>query len=114
MLSIGVIAAFGAFFFWGVGDFLIQRSTRRIGDWETLFFICGTSVIALFPFVYDDFFRLFSSGNTGVFIILLLASVALTFGALFDFEALKQGKISIVEPVLALELPVAVALASPS
>src|SRR3990167_8394204 len=112
MLSIGVIAAFAAFLFWGFGDFFIQRATRRIGDWETLFFITLAAAVVLLPFIYDDL-RLFAApGGLGSFIALFLTAIAMTFGALFDFEALKEGKISIVEPVLALELPVAVALSA--
>lgn len=37
-IEIGIILAFLAMVFWGFGDFLIQRSTRTVGDAETLFF----------------------------------------------------------------------------
>jgi hypothetical protein len=37
VLGIGVGFAFIAMLCWGVGDFLIQKSARKLGDWETLF-----------------------------------------------------------------------------
>jgi uncharacterized membrane protein len=42
---------------------------------------------------------------------LLVASGVLLFAALLDFEALKTGKLSIVEPIWSLEIPVAALMA---
>lgn len=36
--------------------------------------------------------------------------IVVVFAALFDFEALRQGKIAIVEPIIGLELPITVGL----
>jgi len=49
MLETGIIFAFGAMLFWGFGDFLIQRTTRKIGDIETLAFISIFGSIGLLP-----------------------------------------------------------------
>lgn len=106
----GALFAFTALIAWGVGDFLIQKSTRKFGDWLAIFYIASFSVVALLPFVYKDLGQLFHNGRSLIF--LLGVSVVILFAALFDFEALKRGKLSIIEPINALELPVAVALAT--
>lgn len=106
----GILFAFIALFSWGIGDFLIQKSTRKFGDWLALFYICAFSVIVLSPFVYKDLGTLASNPKDIVFLI--FTSIIILFAALFDFEAFKRGKISVVEPVNALELPVAVFLAT--
>jgi len=36
-VSVGIGLAFVAMLCWGIGDFLIQKSTRRIGNTVTLF-----------------------------------------------------------------------------
>jgi drug/metabolite transporter (DMT)-like permease len=105
----GITLAFIALFSWGIGDFLIQKSARKFGNWQTLFYICVFSVVALFPFVYKDMGALV--GNPKDMVFLLFASVVILFAALFDFEAFRRGKLSVIEPVNAMELPVAVFLA---
>ena len=102
--EIGVLLALSAFIFWGFGDFLIQRTTRKIGDWETLLVLDGIGVVILLPFVYNDFGSLLHGDTLAV---LLAASVAMLFASITDFEALKKGKIGVVEPIYALEIPVA-------
>ena len=106
----GIFFAFVALFCWGLGDFLIQKSSREFGKWVSLFFITFFAVIILTPFVYKDIASLFSN-NFGL-LILLLASVVLLFAALFDFQALKEGKISVVEPIMALEVIITAGLSS--
>ncbi len=108
MIIEGIILAFLALFAWGFGDFIIQKAVRVIGDFRTLFWIGIAGSIVLFPFIQDELGVTFANP---VFLILLsLTSVVIFFAALFDFEALKRGKIAIVEPVLGVELPVVVAL----
>lgn len=103
-LEIGILFALSAFVFWGFGDFLIQRSTRRIGDWETIFLLEAIGVLLLLPFVINDLGLLLDSYN---FALLGSASVGMLLASVLDFEALKRGKIAVVEPVYALEVPVA-------
>jgi len=109
-VELGIILAFVAMLCWGFGDFLIQKSTRKFGDWETLFIITLFGAIVLLPFVYKDIPEVFSSHDKS-FIILLFASVILLFAALLDFEALKKGKLAVVEPLWSLEIPVSILLA---
>jgi drug/metabolite transporter (DMT)-like permease len=106
----GVFFAFVAMACWGVGDFLIQRSTRKFGDGITLFYITIFATVLLFPFIIPE---LPSLGQVDYrFWLLMGASLVILVSALLDFEALRLGKISVVEPVYALEVPLTVALGS--
>lgn len=91
---------------WGVGDFLIQRSTRRIGDWEALFYITAFATVVLLPFIYQALSKL----SPSEWLVLSITSIIILVAALFDFEALRVGKISIIEPVYAMEVPITIAL----
>lgn len=105
-IELGVAFAIVSMFAWGFGDFLIQKSTRKVGDWETLFLICFFGLIVLFPFVYSEIPAIFSSIDR-VFLILILASLALFFASLLQFESLKKGKIAVIEPIFSIEVPIA-------
>ena len=104
----GIIFSFLALFAWGFGDFSIQRATRVVGIWKTLFFIGSAGVVVLFPFIVSEIGPLFS--NPRHIGLLALAGLVVFFTALFEFESLRRGKLAIVEPVLGLELPITVAL----
>ncbi|MBI4163110.1 MAG: DMT family transporter [Candidatus Aenigmarchaeota archaeon] len=108
--ELGVLFAIGALLCWGFGDFSIQRATRKIGDWEALFVIVALGAVVLTPLVYKDLEILFSFQDS-TFLVLTGVSVVLLMAALFDFEALKKGKITIAEPLLALEVPITAVLA---
>lgn len=103
---IGILLAFVALISWGVGDFFIQKTVRIVGSWKALFFIGIVGLVGLFPFVMNDLSRL----NPTDFVLLGLLGLVVVFASLFDFEALRQGKISIVEPIIGLELPIVVGL----
>src|SRR3989344_8031829 len=103
-LELGILFSVIALLCWGFGDFLIQRSTRKFGDWETLFIISLFGTIVLTPFIYKDLPNLFEFSKE--FWILFGISFILLIAAILDFEALKKGKLAIIEPVLALEVPV--------
>ncbi|MEK7110702.1 MAG: EamA family transporter, partial [Patescibacteria group bacterium] len=78
----GIVFALTALFAWGIGDFLIQRSARKFGDWAALFFIDIFGTIVLLPFVWQDFPALFRSPeHLG---ILLTASILLTFASVSE------------------------------
>ncbi len=95
---------------WGFGDFLIQKSTRKVGDIEALFFVTAFGAVVLLPFVYKNLGALFSSSGDTLLILGVLC-VALFIAALFDFEALRVGKLAVVEPIWSFEVPVAALLA---
>ncbi len=104
----GIVWAFIAMISWGIGDFLIQRSARKMGNGIALFFITAFATIFLFPFVFPELLLLRFIDYR--FWLLLGTSVVLLIAASLDFEALRVGKISVVEPVYALEVPLTVAL----
>jgi uncharacterized membrane protein len=106
----GIILAIIAMLSWGIGDFLIQRSTRAIGNWETLFVITAFGAVVLLPFVWSDIPTLFDNYSSLLF-ALVFSGVIIFIAALLEFEALRQGKLSVVEPIWSLEIPTAAILA---
>lgn len=107
LVSIGIAAALAATVAWGVGDFFIQRATRKLGDVETLAWIGLVGSIALLPFVWNDLALLFSRSN--FFILLVLGLVTFAVG-IANFEAFKRGKLAVVDVLLEFELPLTVLL----
>ena len=109
-MSIGIICALVAMLAWGFGDFLIQRSLRKTGDWETLFIITLFGTIILLPFVWHELPTMFSF-KTATSGILLGAGIMLFLAALAEFEALRRGKLSVIEPTWSLEIPTSILFA---
>ena len=109
-IAVGIGLAFIAMLCWGFGDFLIQKSTRKLGDWETLFFMTAFGALVLLPFVWKSIPNLFSAEYSTLW-VLAGASVILLAAALVDFEALRKGKLAIVEPIWSFEIPTAAFLA---
>lgn len=107
-MNIGLLAALAAMVFWGLGDFFIQKTVKKVGDIESLFFIGLFGAVVLFPFVANDLQTIFSTQE--------ITQTLLTFGiitlvvALVNFQAYKVGKISVVEPILEFELPITIIL----
>jgi len=104
--QLGLLFAFIALIGWGFGDFFIQKTTRLIGVHKTLFLICASAMIALFPFVYSEILT-YSKADYQAIVIL---SGIIFFYALVIFQAFERGKLSVVESVIAIELPLTVAL----
>lgn len=107
IIETSILAAFGAMLFWGIGDFLIQRSVRKIGDLEALAYIGIIGSIVLLPFVWKEFHLIFVGSNLALVIVL---GVLTFIVGLLNFEALKRGKLSVVDVILELELPVTAVL----
>lgn len=103
---LGIIFALLALVSWGFGDFFIQRSARKFGDWESIFAIELTGLIILFPFVARDVVQLPIYAPREIAILL---AVAITFfiSSFLGVESLKRGKLSVVESVGAIEIIVA-------
>ncbi len=108
MHILGIVFAFLALACWTFGDFFIQKSVRVVGDLKTLIYIGVVGIIGIFPFIYKELAPL--SGDATRLLLLTFTGVVIFFAAIFDFEALKRGKLAIVEPVLGMELPVTIAL----
>jgi len=95
----------------GFGDFLIQKSSRKMGDWETLFIISFVGVLMLSPFVWGSLVKVFVSDSFTALLILIGCSIVFFIASLLDFESLKIGKISVVEPIWSTEIIVSAFLA---
>ena len=106
----GITFAFIALISWGIGDFLIQRSARKFGDVISLFCITAFASIVLLPFVVGDIISLISEGDRSTFFLLLITTGVILFASLFDFEALRIGKIAVIEPIYAFEIIITAAL----
>ena len=102
-----LLFAFGAMILWAFGDFFIQKAARKIGDLETLAFIGILGSLALFPFVARDLPNIFSFET--VFLLVFLGLITF-IAAIIDFEALKISKLSAVDIVMEIELPITIAL----
>ena len=106
-ISLDILAAIGAMLCWGFGDFIIQKATRKIGDMEALAWIGILGTIGLTPFIWHDFSLVASRSN---FLILLVLGAVNFIVGIINFEALKRGKISVIEVIMEAELPIAVLL----
>lgn len=102
----GIGLAFIATFGWALGDFYIQKSTRIVGSYQTMFVIGAVGCVGLLPFIYSQIprYSLHEYAMLGVLSLVILAY------AVILFEALRTGKISVVESVVAFELPLTVFL----
>lgn len=98
----GVGAALVAMISWGVGDFLIQRSSRRIGSVASLFWIVLGGSVVLLPFAWSRIPYIF--GDISALGLLVATGLVTWVMALANFNALKRGNISIIEPIMSLEL----------
>jgi len=103
-----ILLAFIPLFAWALGDFFIQRTTRKIGNIQTLFFIALLSTPTLLPFIYRQVLEL----NISQIGSLLSLSFLIFVYAILLFQAFKIGKLSVLESVVSLELPIAVGLAA--
>jgi len=103
-----VLFAFGAFIGWGVGDFLIQRCARSGGVTLTVWVISAVGSILLLPTILlspTPFSALWSAP-------ILITTCAHLANGFFLFWLFKHIKLSIVQPVISLELPLGVLAAS--
>lgn len=110
MATLGIFFAFLALFSWGFGDFSIQRATRVVGIWKALVYIGIIGIVLIFPFITGEIIPLIQ--NPRHFFLLTLTGLVVFFAALFDFEAMRRGKLSIVEPIYSIEVPIAVGLST--
>lgn len=103
-MSIGIIFAVAAMLCWGAGDFLIQKSARRVGGWETLFLITFFGSVVLFPIIWHEIPKIVNLDGNGSWILLIFAGLTIFIASLVEFEAFRRGKLSVVEPTLSLEI----------
>ncbi len=106
-MELGIFLAFAAALAWGSGDFLLQKGSRIFGEWETIFIIAAFSMVGLTPFVVDQVPSL-TTRDIG---ILLGISCVLLLAAVLQLRALRIGKLSVIEPIFAFEIPIVTLLA---
>jgi drug/metabolite transporter (DMT)-like permease len=106
-IEVSLMFAFLAMLCWGFGDFLIQKNVRKIGDLESLALIGIIGSILILPFVWKDLSIIINPYNLGLLTVL---GIVTFIAAIFQFEALKKGKISVIDILLELELPVTIIL----
>lgn len=102
-----LIFAFLAMICWGLGDFLSQRTVKRVGDFQALLWTNLIAGVSLIPFVISDLTKIFTWPNFGSLII--MTAVNLSCG-IFLFKAYDEGKLAVVELVMIGELPVTIIL----
>lgn len=105
---LGVILALGAMLCWAFGDFYIQKTAKTVGIWKALLYITLAGTIVLFPFIDQEIPTLLN--NLGHLVLLTIAGIILFIAAVFDFKGLYEGKFSVIEPVLGIELPITILL----
>lgn len=99
------LTAIFAMIFWGVGDFFIQKTVRKIGDIPTIAWGGLIGALILTPFVITDLKQL--ANPETLWPLLILGLVTFVASAVI-FKSLGDGKLSVVEIVLTLELPLSV------
>lgn len=107
MYMVGIMLSFVTLFGWGFSDFIAQRSTRSFGIFASLFFACSASIPVLLPFVYQELWHL----STYQLLLLSLRSAVTLLYAITLFRAFRVGKLTIVETIISLELPITVGIA---
>ncbi len=92
--------AFIAMFAWGIGDFLIQKTVKKVDIFVTLFWTCLFAVITLSPLVFKELLLL----NTKQIFYLTIVGLIGFVGAYLHLKALKYGKLVVIEAIVGLEL----------
>jgi drug/metabolite transporter (DMT)-like permease len=109
MYFLGIIFAFGALFGWGFGDFAIEHTSQKVGPMKALLFINLLGGLGILPFVYRQIPLLWSDYQT--FLILIGAGIVAFFASILQYQAFIGTKLSVVEPILGLEMPLTIFLA---
>ena len=106
-MSLGILLAFASMITWGVGDFFIQRATRRLGNYVMIATIGLLGTIIFMPSIIAEFSVLADWHNLLFLIILGATSI---IHSLLILQAFNVGKLSVVEVVAQIELPVTIIL----
>ncbi|MBI4210478.1 MAG: EamA family transporter [Candidatus Diapherotrites archaeon] len=105
-MSYAILAAFAVMLLWGAADYLIQKLCRIIGNLETLLLIDLTAAVLLLPLVLHD---IASLTTASIPLMLTLGAIGWLSG-IVSFEALRAGKLSVIDAVLVMELPFTIIL----
>ncbi len=107
----GILLALMALIAWAFDDFFIGRSTKKFGDVGALFCLSVFGTLVLLPFTYHEINTTSLWSPSGSIVWILCGTVVVTLiAALTDFEALRIGKLSTIDPLYALEVPLTLLL----
>lgn len=111
-MDYGILFALIALVAWAFDDFFIGRSSKQVGSMQALFFLAWFGTLALLPFSWHNLTTLASIWYwSGPLPTIFIALIAVTFvAALADFEALRRGKLSAIDPLYALEVPLTIGI----
>lgn len=98
-----IFLAFGAMLFWGFSEFLLQKSSRDVGILESTAYIEIVGSILLFPFIIIEQGINYTFWDWTLFISIAAVSFIYT---ILIFKSLSIGKLSVIEVVLEIGLPV--------
>lgn len=106
-MSTTLLLAFIPLLGWAFGDYFIQKTVRKVSVIQSLFYICLATIPLLLPFIYSDLLlisseKLFSLCGIGVLVFIY---------AVIQFRAMQIGKLSVIETIIGLELPMTVLIA---
>src|SRR5687768_9229584 len=104
---VGILYAFLAVLGWGFGSYFIQKVSRTLGIWKTMFFMSLVGVVGLLPWVLKDLGLLL---DFRALMWTTITGLATLTGSIFVFQSFKIGKLAIMEPIISAELPIAVIL----
>lgn len=102
-----IFFALGAMIFWGIGDFFVQRMSKRMGNLVALTWIYFIGSVVLLPLAIHDFTLIKTSQN--LLTLIILSVLECVFG-LTLLKAYEKGKLSVMESVLIMELPLTVTM----
>ncbi|MDP2944318.1 MAG: DMT family transporter [bacterium] len=107
VFQLSILFSFLVVICWGCGDFFIQRTVRKLGDFKTLLWVNLVGGLGLTPFIIKDLPMIFIWPN--LLSLIIMTVIQLAYG-LFLFKAYNKGKLSVVEVVMIGELPVTIIL----
>lgn len=102
-----ILFAFGAMLFWGVGDFLLQKMSKKLGSIYALTWIYFVGSLVLLPWAVNSFYLIKTPSN---FITLFSLGIIECAYGIFVLKAFERGKLSVVDVLFLLELPLTVIL----
>ena len=102
-----LLFAFGAMLFWGIGDFFLQKISKKLGSLYALTWVYLIGSVVLLPWAINSFSLIKTPIN---FITLLSLGIIECAYGIFVLKAFEQGKLSVVDVLFLLELPLTVIL----
>ncbi len=97
MLSVGIISGLIAMLCWGIGDFLLAVTVRKIGQLKAMFWGNIIGVVPILLIVIYFFNQLFITINE--FLILLGGGAIMLVATLSFYKAYEIGEVSVVTPI---------------